>query len=490
MHIDEDAMKRKAMELPVQGVPPELITLLPNDGAYDKLHIQKAATPVEAMKNGLVEAAASCQNIRPNAVVLENSCLEVGDLKIRRETGIRNLAEMLTPFSDQTRTPTDMPKSFGPTRNSKAGKAVTQTIRDEERAEEVVGRLLETLTTHGILHLSVTLLKREDLGAFTCTSLHAGDHVASRPPARDYISALRQRLVDVFKRGDTSSQRFVMTTGTAMQPQFKPWYFGVAFAFLFKYGVGMPDMPEWSKDPRHRRSGDAPRVDLQMWVKLMTRRVEQQLKRDWLFGFTMFSVLYRSFLNQCKTVYSYDVRREDGSNGFTAEELEPGAISICQGLDGKYIDMNGKVKKVNGDFAKVKYASNLNEAGRRLLKNLEHTTRQIKGTMEVRKMMRYETNAGRVRRGVPIFVTWSPDEKNNVLILRLHRSRRNDPIHELDKENKKFGARAMPNMDQDFVEMKVFNLFVRRTPHRRSVPPPLCFCFIPSPPLSVPPPYR
>ena len=90
--------------------------------------------------------------------------------------------------------------------------------------------------------------------------------------------------------------------------------------------------------------------------------------------------------------------------------------------------------------------------------------------MEVRKMMRYETNADRVRRGVPIFVTWSPDEKNNVLILRLHRSRRNDLIHELDKENKKFGARAMPNMDQDFVEMKVFNLFVRRTPHRQPVP--------------------
>ena len=75
--------------------------------------------------------------------------------------------------------------------------------------------------------------------------------------------------------------------------------------------------------------------------------------------------------------------------------------------------------------------------------------------MEVRKMMRYETNAGRVRRGVPIFVTWSPDEKNNVLILRLHRSRANDPIHELDKENKKFGYRAMPNMDHDYVEMKV-----------------------------------
>ena len=176
-------------------------------------------------------------------------------------------------------------------------------------------------------------------------------------------------------------------------------------------------------------------MDLALWVKLITRRVEQQLKRDWLLGFTMGSVLFRSMLNQCKTVYSYEkIRRSDGSKGFTAAELEAGAISICNALGGKYKDLDGKMKNVNGDFTKVRYAPNLNEAGKRLLQNLEHTSRQLKGTMEVRKLMRYDTNAGRIRRGVPIFVTFSPDEKHNVLMLRLHRSRKNDPMHNLDKK--------------------------------------------------------
>ena len=86
----------------------------------------------------------------------------------------------------------------------------------------------------------------------------------------------------------------------------------------------------------------------------MARRVEQQLKRHWLFDFTMFSVLIRIILNQLKTVYSYEhVRREDGAKGFNAEELEAGAISICQALDGKYTHLNGKVRKVNGDSTKV-----------------------------------------------------------------------------------------------------------------------------------------
>ena len=207
-----------------------------------------------------------------------------------------------------------------------------------------------------------------------------------------------------------------MTAGSDMQPQFKPWYSGVAVAFLFKYCTGMLDMPDWSAEPRHLRKADASRVDLSLWVKLMTRRVEEQVKRDWLLGFAMGNVLLWSMLNQCRTFYSYEkVRRDDGSMQFAAADLEAGAISICQALDGHYRDLDGKLKKVNGDFTKVKYAANLREAGKRSLQNLEHTSRQFQGTIEVGEIMRYDTNAGRVRRGAPTFVTSSPDEEHNVL---------------------------------------------------------------------------
>ncbi len=200
-------------------------------------------------------------------------------------------------------------------------------------------------------------------------NVHAGAFSLSAMGAvADYKRTVRQRLRALDDRMTLHRQRFVMTTGSQMQPQFRSWYFGVAFPFLFKFCSGMPDMPEWSKQSRYRRTEDAPRVDLAMWVQLVTRRVEQQLKRDWLLGFTMSSVLFRSTLNQCKTAYSYEkIRRADGSMGFTAAELEAGAISICRAL-------TGKVQKVNGDFTNAKYSTNLNEAGRRLLQNLEHTS--------------------------------------------------------------------------------------------------------------------
>ena len=89
--------------------------------------------------------------------------------------------------------------------------------------------------------------------------------------------------------------------------------------------------------------------------------------------------------------------------GFTAAELEEGAISICKALGGKYKDLDGKIKNVNCDMTKVKYALKMSEAGKRLLQNLEHSSRQIKGTNETRKRMRFETNAMRIRKGVSLF---------------------------------------------------------------------------------------
>ena len=65
------------------------------------------------------------------------------------------------------------------------------------------------------------------------------------------------------------------------------------------------------------------------------------------------------------------------------------------------------------------------------------------------KIMRYATHAGRIRRGVPIFVTWSPDEKHNVLMLRLSRARRNDPLRQ---ENRNF-ANTKSSMTQNALQI-------------------------------------
>eukprot|EP00971_Amphidinium_carterae_P351863 6492309-Amphidinium_carterae.7 len=63
-----------------------------------------------------------------------------------------------------------------------------------------------------------------------------------------------------------------------MVDQFKSAYFGVAFAFLFKYGTAYPDVQntvQEKKGEERRKCGnpDAPEVDIALWAKTMMRRL-------------------------------------------------------------------------------------------------------------------------------------------------------------------------------------------------------------------------
>ena len=88
----------------------------------------------------------------------------------------------------------------------------------------------------------------------------------------------------------------------------------------------------------------APRVELDEWVRIMARRVESQLQRDWHFGFASWNLLFRSSINTTRTLYSYatPVTDENGpKRAMTAKELEAGAIEICRALYKTY-EVNGK----------------------------------------------------------------------------------------------------------------------------------------------------
>ena len=64
-------------------------------------------------------------------------------------------------------------------------------------------------------------------------------------------------------------------------------------------------MPEFTKQPRYRRGADAPRVEADLWIRLMSRRVEAQLNEDWQFGFVTWNYLFRSSVNLSRTFFAY-----------------------------------------------------------------------------------------------------------------------------------------------------------------------------------------
>ena len=224
----------------------------------------------------------------------------------------------------------------------------------------------------------------------------------------------------------------VIHTGNRLLDQFESWYFALAFAFLFPYGSAMPDPPKWSTKARHRRPADAPRVELETWMRCMARRCEAQINRDWTFGFTVWNLFFRSSINLSRQVSAYDVPIFDEQaqqfRRLSGSDVETGALQLVKALEGTYSDTRGCARSVNGDVSKLSYVKNLGPAARKLLKNMRHIARALPGTQEARRQMRYEISAMRIRYGVPLFVTVSPDEAHQWLFVRMTRSRTCDPV--------------------------------------------------------------
>ena len=65
--------------------------------------------------------------------------------------------------------------------------------------------------------------------------------------------------------------------------------------------------------------------------------------------------------------------------------------------------------------------------------------------------MRYDTHAFRIAHGVPLFVTLSPDEKHNLLMIRFSRARAHDPAVNIAgaEMEKKMGEIDEPSLDYE-----------------------------------------
>ena len=92
--VDMSRVVAKARELPENGVPPEIVSVIAHDSSLDKIQVQKAATPVDG-RGDLHRAAELIAQTRPNAVVLEKSSYDEADINAQRISALRTFAEQL-----------------------------------------------------------------------------------------------------------------------------------------------------------------------------------------------------------------------------------------------------------------------------------------------------------------------------------------------------------------------------------------------------------
>ena len=250
-NIDMAQVKLKAgQELQEKDVPVCAAHLTELDELLDKIQVQKAATPVPG-RTELAEVGKAMDAVKPNGVVLERSSNDEADINANRISAVQSLLRRLN------------------------GDVVSQqeasTLSDESEEDGASNG-----SEPGRVEASETKRKRASYV-----------HVSAKAAKRVHDEYAQNRRV----------QRKEIATGNELIDQFEPWYFGVAFAFMFKYCTGMPDTPTFMRKPRYSRKDDAPYVETPAWMRIMGRRVESQVSRDWKVDFVSWNFVFRSSLN-------------------------------------------------------------------------------------------------------------------------------------------------------------------------------------------------
>ena len=248
--------------------------------------------------------------------------------------------------------------------------------------------------------------------------------------AEDSIASSSHAWACMANAIDGNHGDLVVTTSSEMMSLFSPDVLAIAYPFLFKSAVACPDSEKGNKS---RRVAGSPRVALPLYAESMIRRIENQFRSDWSFGYSLWNANFRQQVNASRMLFSINtLTQDDGVKGVDGEQLAKAASEICKALRGSYQSVEGDLRPVAGDLSKAYYAPGMSPLARRLLLNASHASREIAGTQEIRRRMRFVMHSFRVVFGMPVFITISPDEKQNSIMLRLCRLRKDDPavIHE------------------------------------------------------------
>ena len=102
-------------------------------------------------------------------------------------------------------------------------------------------------------------------------------------------------------------------------------------------------------------------------------------------------------------------------------------------------------------MTKVRWVAGFSPAASRLLQHIEHSLHHLPGTQDAHRIMHFDTQAHRIRYGIPICVTFSPDESHNLFMIRVSRTSRNDLVFKSVAYNpeRRHSARDAPDLNDN-----------------------------------------
>ncbi|CAK0873882.1 unnamed protein product [Prorocentrum cordatum] len=227
----------------------------------------------------------------------------------------------------------------------------------------------------------------------------------------------------------------------------------IAFPHTLPWQSGGPDFTRsWRNgaDAAHRRRAvgrpeevqNRPSVSMGMWLAGMSRRVEHQIRSDWLFIPGMRNVHFR-FLGITARLGSKVRKYKDEDGSAFTERL----TTAVRGLH--------NLRPIAGNLTVLHMAHGLDTTQKQIVHNMRSVTSTLAGTQELRRRMGHVFQSGAIGYGHGLFITISPNEKQSCLVMRLHRVRQDDPLlragstdDERNAMRRKLASREWPSLSE------------------------------------------
>ena len=153
-------------------------------------------------------------------------------------------------------------------------------------------------------------------------------------------------------------------TGSTFEDQFRWDYIPRVFPWTLPYCVGGPDFKKIGC-PSRRKSFGCPSVPLQSYVRALARRVEAQIRLDWLVNTALWNLNFRSMVNLAPSLalrFSMEATQTEEADGnFLTGTMQKLYHRLWKGV---FVRGDGSKQQIKGDTTKLKFAVGLTDAER------------------------------------------------------------------------------------------------------------------------------
>ena len=163
------------------------------------------------------------------------------------------------------------------------------------------------------------------------------------------------------------------------------------------------------------------------FLRGFTRRIEAQCGSDWS-AIPILRSLWFKYTAWTQHRPAAKVRGKKDDAGVEVSKHIRAMQNLAKALDKGFVGRGVLRMPVAGDVSKLPYAEGLDAFEKQLARDVVYRSAMVPGNKQVRQLMGRRARGAQVVFSGELFLTWSPNEEHSALVLRLMRTRNEDPM--------------------------------------------------------------